>query len=116
MPRSDEQLTDLETVIDLACKSASAQRGIMPGVTVSPGMCCPMGAVIVTAGIVTSRLAPKLRTARQLLGITENEVYSFVGGFDGAADFWGADEDLIAMGRRFRERLIAGEYSHAAAQ
>lgn len=97
---TDEELSELEEFIDMQCKVAVSEgRDIMFGVTYDHMSCCPIGAAARRCNLTSAAVE---------LGVTQEFAENFAWAFDRDTDYAGPD---YAMGRRFRERVLAGEYS-----
>lgn len=107
---TDDELTELEVVIDLYCREAVAKGRILaPKMTLSnySRHCCPLGSVLFGNDRPSSEM---IDGAAALLGIDGDMAHEIAYGFDGSSNF-NSDHALFwNMGRRFRERLDAGEY------
>lgn len=108
MMRSEEELTELECVIDDYVIAAVAD-GFR--IKANPSDCdtCVLAAV--------GRMNPGGRAGwlrgGASLGLKSNEQVSLAWGFDGATRVAEHDDfvpEMFAMGQRFRERVLAGEY------
>lgn len=96
---TDEELTELECVIDTYCRESAANGR---PVRALGSLWCPLYAV---AGDTDTAMGmAKLGLVRG------SEDDGFWLGFDGSVCEDGYGSVLHAMGRRFRERTLAGEY------
>ncbi len=105
---TDEELSELEECIDSYCRAAM-NRGyrIQPGNTVLGKECCPMGAVLICKG----KPHGLLQQAANALGLSRFDCVEFAYGFDGRGLFGSVRNPMYAMGTRFRERVLAGDYA-----
>lgn len=102
VPWTDEELTELECVIDTYCQESVA-RGKPLRVRPSMDAWCPLWAVVGYVGTTDGM---------RKLGLEPNTEHNgFWHGFDGWKQTDEDEPDLYAMGQRFRERTLAGEYS-----
>lgn len=102
MERTPEELSEMEEFIDQRCKEAAAEGfKIAPHVTYADGQCCPIGAVT----------REERDVIEKTFGWHIDQTDAFMRGFDDdPPPEYRYDPDLFAMGRRFRERALAGEY------
>lgn len=101
MPRSDEELSEIEEFVDLMCREHDY---------LMHGCWCPL---YIVAG------CPSTYGGGACLGFTFPESLAFASGFDSAGrghigPHGAAYPELREMGIRFSQRFAAGEYDHAS--
>lgn len=99
-----DQLSEMEEYIDSEIREATGRGFRIRAESPPSSKWCALAAV------AFSRHIGNWTDASVALGMDQDESVSFAWGFDGNQPGENVVPDLFAMGARFRERVIAGEY------